>query len=228
MHANRLSSLQPREGQGSLSEQRAAALPRPEQKIQRVGTVIPSPPPKVAALLEVGVRERRLFFPSDGGTRVVEEWAVPPITGREIAGEICAHLAEVEAILAPADRGTLLARILALLSHFRAEPNPPQIEQMMADDWAEDLAPYPMWAVDEAARQWRRTRKWRPQICELIALCSQLVGEAELRRQRLRAMAEATEQSLNPFAARTRELAWTMHECGFSIARSDNRSTHSC
>ena len=27
---------------------------------------------------------------------------------------------------------------------------------------------------------------------------------------------------------RTTVLAWTMHECGFSIARSDNRSTHSC
>ena len=24
------------------------------------------------------------------------------------------------------------------------------------------------------------------------------------------------------------KLAWIMHECGFSIARSDNRSTHSC
>ena len=150
---------------------------------------LPPPPTPVARLLERGIQERRFLFPDNGTVRIMETWQPP---------------SEVEDGLA--ERGVLLARILALLSHFRAEPNPPQVEQMIADDWAEDLGEFPIWAVEEACRQWRRTRKWRPQICEMVALCREAVSEPETRRQRLQALLYRAETRRNPMLRRMEDL----------------------
>lgn len=100
--------------------------------------------------------------------------------------EIEAHLAALENYLALAGRGELLGRVLALLSHYRMDPHPADIEQRIADDWADDLGAYPMWAVEAAARHWRRTRRFRPQICEMIELCEEVAREAMIERDRLR------------------------------------------
>jgi hypothetical protein len=161
----------------------------------------------VVRAIDAGMVERRLLFPEGGGIKVAERWEAIPIQSDQMLAEVRLHLGELEEVLAPADRGALLARVLALLSHFRAEANPPQIEQAMADDWAEDLAEFPMWAVEEACRSWRRTRKWRPQICEILALCRESVGEATARRDRLRALVVASDTARNPMADRVRKLA---------------------
>ena len=140
---------------------------------------LPPPPAPVARLLESGIQERRFLFPDNGTVRIVETWQPPSEMEDGVAGLAMQHLSELEAALRPAERGVLLARILALLSHFRAEPNPPQVEQMIADDWAEDLGEFPIWAVEQACRQWRRTRKWRPQICETAGAAAPDGGEAK-------------------------------------------------
>jgi len=168
---------------------------------------LPPPPAPVARLLESGIQERRFLFPDNGTVRIVETWQPPSEMEDGVAGLAMQHLSELEAALRPAERGVLLARILALLSHFRAEPNPPQVEQMIADDWAEDLGEFPIWAVEQACRQWRRTRKWRPQICEMVALCQEAVTEPETRRQRLQALLHRTAARQNPMLRRMEELA---------------------
>ena len=113
-----------------------------------------------------------------------------------------AHLAVLDGVLAPADAGVLLTRVLALLSHYRSEPNPQAVETMVAQDWAEDLGEFPVWAVAEAARWWRKHRKFRPQICEIRTLCDEAVGETVLVRKRLRAILDRSERARNPLAER--------------------------
>ncbi len=97
--------------------------------------------------------------------------------------------------------------MLALLSHYRSEPNPPAVETMVAEDWAEDLKEFPVWAIAEAARWWRRNRRFRPQICEIRKLCEDAVGDAPLVRDRLRAILERSERACNPLAERMAALA---------------------
>lgn len=83
--------------------------------------------------------------------------------------------------LAPAPTDHVLARVLALLSHYPAKGMTPDVERMVALDWAEDLGEYPAWAIDATARAWRRSKKWRPSIAEMRALCDDLcAGERRL------------------------------------------------
>jgi hypothetical protein len=161
----------------------------------------------VARIIEAGVVDRRMLFPENGGSRVFEHWNPPVLQDERALQEVRDYLGQLEAILAPAAHGELLARILALLSHFRAEANPQQIEQMMADDWSEDLGAYPMWAIKEACRRWRRTRKWRPQICEMIALCAEAAGPAMERRDRLQSIVSVSYSVRNPLTTRIQAVS---------------------
>ena len=96
-------------------------------------------------------------------------------------------------IQAPVDPGWLLARLLALFAHCppRSTPLDPAVERMVASDWAEDLGEYPQWAVDQAVRVWRRTKKWRPTIMEMRALCDEAVANERGLAERLRQIAVA-------------------------------------
>lgn len=85
---------------------------------------------------------------------------------------------ELKSYLSPASKADILARILSLLSHYKGETHAPQIEQIIANDWAQDVGDYPLWAINEAARQWRRTQKFRPQISEFIERCESLIADA--------------------------------------------------
>jgi hypothetical protein len=81
------------------------------------------------------------------------------------------------------------------------------VELRIADDWAEDLGRFPMWAVEEAARRWRRTRKFKPQICEMIALCEEAAGEAIAERDRLRRALDRGRADANPLSRRAAGIA---------------------
>ncbi len=118
--------------------------------------------------------------------RTCERWVAPVIEERSELANVEDHLAALESYLAPASRGELLSRVLALLSHYRMEVHAADVEQRIADDWAEDLGAFPMWAVEEAARRWRRTRRFRPQISEMIELCNEAARDMMVERDRLR------------------------------------------
>lgn len=149
-------------------------------------TAVSCPSPLVVAVLERGIRGWYYVYPENSPARRVERWQAPALRNEAEAAALEIRLTELDRLLAPAQRPELLARILALLSHYRLDSHPAHVEMRMADDWAEDLGDYPMWAVEEAARRWRRTRKFKPQICEMIELCAQAVGALPQERDRLK------------------------------------------
>lgn len=165
---------------------------------------LPPLDPRVAEL--VADQGLRFTYPDDRSIRSHGLWKPPVATEPEVESALGA-LAEIDALMIPADRPTLLARVLTLLSHYRAESLAPQVEALVADDWATDLGEYPMWAISSAAATWRRTRKWRPQICEIRALCDDAVRAHEERRSRLRRLAEANRADVGGVRERMAEIA---------------------
>jgi hypothetical protein len=144
---------------------------------------LPSPPAAVARL--VAAQGSQLLYPKTGGYREVEFW-YPPAVDESTLEAVKAYLKLIDGFLEPADRAALLNRVLALISHYRTDSNPPQVEMMIADDWAEDLGEFPLWVIEDAARQWRRTKKFRPQISEIRELCEYIVAKERKVQKRLR------------------------------------------
>ncbi len=147
-------------------------------------------PEPLQRLLDRGQVGRHSRFTEDGFADVVEDWTPPDGVTPRHAALARRALAEIdETILAPASANHLLGRVLALLSHFPAKATTPEVEQLLAMDWADDLGEFPAWAIDQAARRWRRTRKWRPSIAEIRALCEEACAAERALAERLRAIA---------------------------------------
>ncbi len=174
-------------GSGTALARRVPAVPPVnEPAASKFGGMpdLPPVPPALAGAL--APTERRLLF-SDTGYRAVERWAPTRLPG-EAVSDALALARELREAVRPAERPALLARVLALLSHYRSEPNPPQVEIAIADDWAQDLGEFPIWAVEEAARTWRRTRKFKPQICEIRDLCEAACARHAERLRKVEAL----------------------------------------
>lgn len=152
-------------------------------------------PEPLQRLLDRGQVGRHSRFTEDGFADVVEDWTPPEGVTPRHAALARRALSEIgDTILAPASANHLLGRVLALLSHFPAKATSPEVEQLLAMDWADDLGEFPAWAIDQAARRWRRTRKWRPSIAEIRALCEEACAEENALADRLRAIAMAGER----------------------------------
>lgn len=143
-------------------------------------------------LLAAGRLERRPRFGDRGFDGLTEEWSPPDgVTGQHALMARRALDELTGSILAPASPDHLLARVLALLSHYPAKGTAPEVEHLVALDWAEDLGEFPAWAVDAAARTWRRTQKWRPSIAEMRALCEEACAPEWALARRLSVIAAA-------------------------------------
>ncbi|MCW2239507.1 hypothetical protein [Azospirillum canadense] len=170
----------------------AAAMPLPERSPLPFDPTMPSAdrcrllvaafPEALREVLAAGHLDHRPRFGEDGFEGLQETWAPPAnVTARQ-AAMAQRVLADLEgSILAPAEPDRLLGRVLALLSHYPAKGLTTDVEQLIAMDWVEDLGEFPAWAIDSAARTWRRTKKWRPSIAEMRALC----GEACVKERQL-------------------------------------------
>ncbi|MBP2301762.1 hypothetical protein [Azospirillum picis] len=164
------------------------ALPPPLRR----DSLLSALPPVLRDRLAQGRTESRPRFAEDGFDGMAERWSPPAgVTPAEAALAQRAHDELCASVLAPVDGDHLLARILSLLSHFPAKGLSPEVERLVALDWAEDLGEYPAWTVDAAARLWRRSRKWRPSIAEMRALCEELCAPERALAARLRALAAA-------------------------------------
>lgn len=115
----------------------------------------------------------------------IEEWHAPDISPEQ-AKELEKSIGKMESFFCSPEKGALLTRVLALLSHYRSEANPPQVERLIAEDWAEDLYDYPMEAIEYAARWWRRNKKFRPAICEIRGLCEDYMEKDKIALERMR------------------------------------------
>ena len=144
-----------------------------EERAQALAAALP---PALREILAAGtVRRQSRFSEDDRFLGVTGVWQPPATVTPEHAQMARRALMDLEdTVLAPADPLPLLGRVLALLSHFPARGLAADVEQAVAGDWADDLAEYPLWAVEQAARQWRRSRKWRPSIAEMRNLCDDI------------------------------------------------------
>ncbi|WP_147395335.1 hypothetical protein [Azospirillum cavernae] len=160
---------------------------------QRHGALVGALPETLQAIVGNGT-SRACFDDLGGFVGMRETWSPPAVVDPADAEAAARALAVIEReILAPVDPGWLLARLLALFAHCppRSAPVDPAVERMVASDWAEDLGEYPQWAVDQAVRVWRRTKKWRPTIMEMRALCDEAVTPELTLAERLREIAAA-------------------------------------
>lgn len=76
---------------------------------------------------------------------------------------------------APANPAWVMARIAALLSPYYEKDVPQAVRVMEAEDWAEALAEYPQWAIQNAVRWWKSEhnadRRRRPMEGDIAAAC---------------------------------------------------------
>lgn len=165
----------------------APAVPVSSKPGQALQATLPEP---LQTALAQGSVIRRSLFSETGFQDVAEEWSPPTAVTPAQAGLARRALENLRReVLAPAPPERLLARVLALLSHFPMKGLSAEVEQMVALDWAEDLGEFPIWAVDQAARTWRRTRKWRPSIAEMRDLCRDACRDERRLAERLRLLA---------------------------------------
>ncbi len=159
----------------------------------------------VRQALAAGVVASRMIFPENGPVRTVETWRARPVEDLRILRQVRLRLEFVERAMEPGERPEVLGRIEALLAHYRVEPHPPHIQARIADDWYDDLREYPMWAVVEAAKKWRRTKKFKPQPSEIIELCEEACADLRTERSRLCATVEAS-LAANPLVEQISEI----------------------
>jgi hypothetical protein len=177
--------------------QQLAPLDSPKAVAINPATMPPATP-AVTRLLKVGIRSTHFLFPENGPTREVETWVPPGVTNLQVLAEVRDRLRNLAITLNSAPSGDLLSRIMVLLAHYRVAEHSKATEYGIALDWADDLAEYPMWAIEDAARMWRRTKKFRPQICEMIELCEDACGKLKTERRRLESVIDASELESNP------------------------------
>lgn len=180
----------------------AAILPLPEPSplpfdpamppADRHRLLVAALPEPLSEILAAGRLDRRPRFGDNGFDGLSEVWSPPAtVTARQAAMAQWA-LADLEgSVLAPAEPDRLLARILTLLSHYPAKGLTPEVEQLVAMDWVEDLGEFPGWAIEQAARSWRRTQKWRPSIAEMRALCEEACAKERQLAECLRKLSGA-------------------------------------
>lgn len=185
----------------------AAVMPLPERSplpfdpgmtsAERRRLLVSAFPEALREVLAAGYLEHRPRFGENGFEGLQETWSPPTTVSARQVAMAQRVLNDLEtSVLAPAEPDRLLGRVLALLSHFPAKGLTPDVEQLVAMDWVEDLGEFPAWAVDAAARTWRRTKKWRPSIAEMRALCEEACANERILAQRLRQIVGAFQGSV--------------------------------
>ncbi|TWA83135.1 hypothetical protein FBZ83_106318 [Azospirillum brasilense] len=180
----------------------AAVMPLPERSPLPFDPTMPSSdrcrllesafPEPLRDVLAAGHLDHRPRFNEDGFEGLQETWTPPATVTVRQAAIAQRVLADLEgSILAPAEPDRLLGRVLALLSHYPAKGLTPDVEQLVALDWVDDLGEFPAWAIDQAARSWRRSKKWRPSIAEIRALCEEACAKERVLAGRLRTIVRA-------------------------------------
>jgi len=142
---------------------------------------------------------RRALMPA--GAQLLQRESVPD-AARDQPVYVCLHQ-QLHHGLGHVAQGVAVSGFGHQLGH------PPEVEQplTLADDWAEDLRAYPLWAVKKAARVWRRTRRFKPQPAEIVGLCEESCGPLQQEQGRLRQVLNGEATGRNPLSQRTAALA---------------------
>jgi hypothetical protein len=179
----------------------AQIFPPPPRTIANDRAAKPGPPsPEVAAAIEAGIRSRRHLYPTDAPVRTIELWSPPQIDDSATAKAIRERLRTLETATRPGSHDRILSCVVSLLANFPGRQHHPAIEENIVSDWTEDLAEFPIWAIDDAARSWRRTKQYRPRIAEILELCQQACGDAAKERDRLREIVARMDPTPGPIS----------------------------
>ncbi|HLZ10576.1 MAG TPA: hypothetical protein VKT80_18465 [Chloroflexota bacterium] len=157
----------------------SAELTQSKEDLVGVQTLMPQFPVLTPGLwLLVGGETRSRFTESGEFLGAYEVAWRPSLPDSAALAELKQVELELAGVLDPAPRQWLTARIYSLLSHYPGKPLAQAVEMAIGFDWVEDLEGFPAWAVQEAARQWRRNKenKWRPAPGEMMDLCERIVG----------------------------------------------------
>ena len=162
---------------------------------------------RVAALLQPTRTVPR--YGDHGYEGDTEIWEPREVTAADVPA-LRRQMAMVNAAMAPADPGAILARVLALLSHYRDRvPLPTQVEAAIAEDWADDLGEFPAHVVAEAARRWRRhptKYRFKPLPGDIRALCIEISGRLPVIKQRLERLLASVPSSLESTESRAMDV----------------------
>jgi hypothetical protein len=71
--------------------------------------------------------------------------------------------------------------ISRLLVHYWTADDPVETRTVQFEDWLEDLGQFPPVTVEEACRQWRRSRRHRPTPSDIRWLCLNIAAEQQRR-----------------------------------------------
>jgi len=147
---------------------------------------MPSLPASVKPLLAAPLG--RAIWSADGSEfEGVEEkpWK-PPATITPEQREDCRQaLVALTRYLQPAPPEYIGGRVLGALAHHFVPNMPAKVQSLVADDWLDDLAEFPAWAIDEAFRKWRRMEEKKPTIAGIRDLCHRAVKKARQDKERL-------------------------------------------
>ena len=109
-------------------------------------------------------------------TTAAREWltrSLPSLRHDQAARDHASRAVKI--LQVPASAPWVMARIAALLSPYYEKDVPQAVRVMEAEDWAEALAEYPQWAIQNAVRWWKSEhnpdRRKRPFEGDIAAVC---------------------------------------------------------
>lgn len=117
--------------------------------------------------------------------KVDHDWT-PPTVDPAITHDAAKHIQALELFLRPAKVEPIAARVTVLLSHFFVADQAEGIGPAVIEDWLYALERYPMWAIQQACRDWLCTHRQRPTIADITELCEFWVGDARTELALLR------------------------------------------
>ena len=121
------------------------------------------------------------------------DWTPPARVPPDAARDLVRRIIRREEALRPATEREIAVALGRLAIHFWHPDQPEEIHRLAFEDWLEDLAEYPLVALNEAAREWRRAHPWAPRISEMRASCDAAINRRRTELLRLRFLAWCVE-----------------------------------
>lgn len=145
------------------------------------GALTPSLPQDLRRVLALGVDSKIVDAEKGGGVELIDrpDWVPPPIDDM-LNSQAKLFQQQLEGHLAPADGGRIGFAVGKFLAHRwrgRQDDISPEVQEALILDWVEDLAEMPMWAIENAIREWRRTQSWAPTIADIRIRCEREVED---------------------------------------------------
>lgn len=116
-------------------------------------------------------------------------WRPPAVVSDQQRADAQRAIPLLEERLRPASKADIAGRVMVALAHHYVARMPEAVHRGIARDWVSDLGEFPMWAIEAAFAEWRRTQDRKPTIVGIRRLCRAAVKRDSQTLQRLRVIA---------------------------------------